>query len=109
VIARIPPGVADGDRLRIPSKGNAGLHGGAPGDLYITVRVASHTVFRREGDDLHLVVPIAIHEAALGAKIDIRTVDGQAKLRVPPARNQVNASVCASTERRPRGPGSAAI
>ena len=84
VIARIPPGVADGDRLRIPSKGNAGIHGGAPGDLYITVRVGPHTVFRREGDDLHLVVPIAIHEAALGAKIDIRTVDGQAKLRVPP-------------------------
>jgi molecular chaperone DnaJ len=84
VIARIPPGVADGDRLRIQSKGNAGIHGGVAGDLYITVRVAAHTLFRREGDDLHMVVPIAIHEAALGAKIDIHTVDGQAKLRVPP-------------------------
>jgi molecular chaperone DnaJ len=84
VTARIPPGVADGDRLRIPSKGNAGLNGGAPGDLYITVRVAPHLVFRREGDDLHMVVPIAVHEAALGAKIDIRTLDGQARLRVPP-------------------------
>jgi molecular chaperone DnaJ len=83
-MARIPPGVADGDRLRIPSKGNAGLHGGVAGDLYVTVRVAPHPVFRREGDDLHIVVPIAVHEAALGAKIDIRTLDGQAKLRVPP-------------------------
>jgi MerR family transcriptional regulator/heat shock protein HspR len=55
-----------------------------PGDLYVTVRVAPHVVFRREGDDLHMVVPIAIHEAALGAKIDIHTPDGQAKLRVPP-------------------------
>jgi len=84
VMTRIPPGVADGDRLRIPSKGNAGLHGGAAGDLYVTVRVAPHTLFRREGDDLHMVVPIAIHEAALGAKIDVRTLEGQAKLRVPP-------------------------
>ena len=84
VIARIPPGVADGDRLRIPSKGNAGLHGGAAGDLYVTVRVAAHQVFRRDGDDLHMVVPIAVHEAALGAKIDIRTLEGSARLRVPP-------------------------
>jgi len=84
VMARIPPGVADGDRLRIPSKGNAGMHGGPAGDLYVTVRVVPHTLFRREGDDLHMVVPIAIHEAALGAKIEIRTLDGQAKLRVPP-------------------------
>jgi len=84
VIARIPPGVADGDRMRIPSKGNAGLHGGAAGDLYVTVRVAAHPVFRREGDDLHMVVPIAVHEAALGTKIEIRTLDGSARLRVPP-------------------------
>jgi molecular chaperone DnaJ len=84
VVARIPPGVADGDRLRVPSKGNAGLHGGSPGDLYITVKVAEHAVFRREGDDLHMVVPIAVHEAALGAKIEIRTLDGSARLRVPP-------------------------
>jgi molecular chaperone DnaJ len=84
VIVRIPPGVADGDRLRVPSKGNAGLHSGAPGDLYVTVRVAAHPVFRRDGDDLHMVVPIAVHEAALGAKIEIRTLDGSARLRVPP-------------------------
>jgi molecular chaperone DnaJ len=84
VMVQIPPGVADGDRLRIPSKGNAGLHGGGAGDLYIAVRVARHSVFTREGDDLHMVVPIAVHEAALGAKIEIRTLDGQTRLRVPP-------------------------
>ena len=56
----------------------------AAGDLYVTVRVAAHPVFRREGDDLHMVVSIAVHEAALGAKIEIRTLDGSARLRVPP-------------------------
>jgi molecular chaperone DnaJ len=84
VMARIPPGVGDGDRLRVPLKGNAGLHGGPPGDLYITVKVAAHAVFQREGDDLRMVVPIAVHEAALGAKIDLRTLQGPARLRVPP-------------------------
>lgn len=82
---RIPAGIADGARVRIPGKGNAGGRGGPAGDLYITVRVAGHPVFRREGDDLHMVVPIAVHEAALGAKIDIPTPDGVARLRVPPA------------------------
>jgi molecular chaperone DnaJ len=81
---RVPAGVADGDRVRVPGKGNAGLYGGPAGDLYITVQVAPHAVFRREGDDLHLVVPIAVHEAALGARIDIPTPDGTARLRVPP-------------------------
>jgi molecular chaperone DnaJ len=81
---RVPAGVADGDRVRVPAKGNAGLQGGPAGDLYITVQVAPHAVFRREGDDLHLVMPIAIHEAALGARIDIPTPDGTARLRVPP-------------------------
>ena len=84
VPVRIPPGVADGDRVRVPGKGNAGVRGGAPGDLYLSVHVAPHPVFRREGDDLHLVVPIAIHEAALGARIDVPAPDGAARLRVPP-------------------------
>jgi molecular chaperone DnaJ len=81
---RVPAGIADGERVRVPGKGNAGLRGGTAGDLYITVHVAPHPVFRREGDDLHLVVPIAIHEAALGARVDIPTPDGTARLRVPP-------------------------
>ncbi|MGH9349288.1 MAG: DnaJ C-terminal domain-containing protein, partial [Vicinamibacterales bacterium] len=84
VMVRIPAGVADGERMRIAGKGNAGLRGGPAGDLYITVQVTPHELFRREGDDVHMVVPIAIHEAALGARVDILTPDGPAKLRVPP-------------------------
>jgi molecular chaperone DnaJ len=80
----VPAGLADGARIRIPGKGHAGRGLGEHGDLYITVRVEPHPVFRREGDDLHLIVPVAIHEAALGAKIDVPSVDGPARLRVPP-------------------------
>ena len=81
---RIPPGVGDGDRIRVQGKGNAGLRGGHPGDLYIDVHVAPHPLFRRDGDDLHVILPIAIHEAALGARIDVPAPDGVARLRVPP-------------------------
>ena len=84
VTARVPAGVADGDRLRVPGKGHAGLRGGQPGDLYVTVKVGPHPVFKREGDDLHMVVPVAVHEAALGARIPVRTIEGEARLRVPP-------------------------
>jgi len=84
VTVRMPPGIVDGDRVRVAGKGNAGVRGGAPGDLYILVRVAAHETLRREGDDLHLVLPIAIHEAALGARIEIPTPEGTARLRVPP-------------------------
>jgi molecular chaperone DnaJ len=84
VNVRIPAGIAGGDRIRVPGKGNAGLRGGQPGDLFITVHVAPHPTFRRDGDDLHAVVPIAIHEAALGARIELHAPDGPAKLRVPP-------------------------
>jgi molecular chaperone DnaJ len=84
VAVLIPPGIADGDRVRVPGKGNAGLRGGQPGDFYLAVHVAPHPALRREGDDLHVVVPIAIHEAALGARIDVAAPDGPARLRVPP-------------------------
>jgi molecular chaperone DnaJ len=80
----IPPGVADGERIRVPGWGNGGVRGGQSGDLHLTVHVEAHTLFRRDGDDLHMVVPIAVHEAALGARIDIPTPDGRARLRVPP-------------------------
>jgi molecular chaperone DnaJ len=80
----VPPGVADGDRIRAAGFGHAGRNGGPDGDLFITVCVAPHPLFRREGDDLHLTVPIAIHEAALGAKIPVPTLDGHARLRLPP-------------------------
>jgi molecular chaperone DnaJ len=80
----IPAGISDGERVRVPGMGNAGLRGGPAGDVYITVHVTPHSLYRREGDDLHMSVPIAIHEAALGAKIDIPTPDGGVRLRVPP-------------------------
>jgi molecular chaperone DnaJ len=81
---KIPPAVADGARVRIAAKGHAGVRGGAPGDLLIDVAVAPHPLYRREGDELHMTLPIAIHEAALGAKIDIETPEGSVRLRVPP-------------------------
>ena len=80
----IPAGIADGERIRVQGKGNAGVRGGPPGDLYITLQVAPHPSFRREGDDLHTVVPLAIHEAALGGRVELETPHGLARLRVPP-------------------------
>jgi molecular chaperone DnaJ len=81
---RIPAGVANGARVRVPGKGHAGVRGGGPGDLYVEVEVRGDTLFERVGDDLHLVVAVGIHEAALGARIEIPTPDGPARMRVPP-------------------------
>ena len=81
---RMPPGLADEARIRVPGKGHVGRHGGENGDLFITARVQPHPLFERDGDDLRLTVPIAIHEAALGAKIEVPSIDGPARLRVPP-------------------------
>lgn len=84
LVIHVPAGLADGARIRIAGKGHAGRNGAPAGDLYITVHVQPHPVFRREGDDLHLTVPVAIHEAALGAKIEVPSLEGPARLRVPP-------------------------
>jgi molecular chaperone DnaJ len=84
IAVRIPAGVADGARVRVPSKGHRGPQRGPAGDLYIAVQVLPHPLLRREDDDLHIVMPVAIHEAALGARIDVPGVDGPIKLRVPP-------------------------
>jgi molecular chaperone DnaJ len=81
---RIKPGTRDGQRIRIPAKGNAGQHGGQPGDLYVIIRTESHPIFRREGDDIRIIVPVTATEAALGAKIEVPTIDGRALLKVPP-------------------------
>ena len=81
---RIKPGTRDGQRIRVPSKGNAGAHGGAPGDLYAIIRTGEHPIFRRDGDDIYLTVPVSATEAALGAKIEVPTVDGRALLKIPP-------------------------
>ena len=84
VAVDVPAGVADGDHLRIPGKGHAGRNGGRSGDLYVTVHVEPHRVFRREGEHLHLQVPLAVHEAVLGARVDVPTLDAPVKLRIPP-------------------------
>ena len=81
---RVPAGIGDGEQLRLGRKGNAGVRGGEPGDLYVTVHVTPHLLYRRQGDDLFITVPIAIHEAALGARVDVPTPDGGARVRVPP-------------------------
>jgi molecular chaperone DnaJ len=81
---RIKAGTRDGQRIRIPGKGNAGPHGGPQGDLYVIIRTGEHPVFRREGDDIYLTVPVSATEAALGAKIEVPTFDGRALLKIPP-------------------------
>ena len=81
---RVKAGTRDGQRIRIAGKGNAGPHGGAAGDLYIIIRIGEHPVFRRDGDDISVTVPVAAWEAALGTKIEVPTIDGRSQLRVPP-------------------------
>ncbi len=83
VEVRIPPGAASGSRLRVGGKGNSGTMGAPAGDLYITVRVEDHPLFSREGDDIHIRVPVSVSEAGLGARIEVPTVDGRALLKIP--------------------------
>ena len=80
---RIKAGTRDGQRIRIAGKGNAGANGGPAGDLYIIIKIDAHPVFRREGDDIYVTVPVSAPEAALGAKIEVPTIDGRSQLRVP--------------------------
>jgi molecular chaperone DnaJ len=81
---RIKPGTRDGQRIRLQGKGNSGIRGGAPGDLYVIVRTGTHPVFSRTGDDIHITVPVTIAEASLGAKVDVPTIEGRAQLKIPP-------------------------
>lgn len=81
---RIKAGTRDGQRIRLAGKGNAGTHGGQAGDLYVIIRAGDHPVFRREADDIYVNVPVTATEAALGAKIEVPTIDGRALLKVPP-------------------------
>ena len=84
VKVRIPAGVTDGRRIRLRGKGGAGVAGGPPGDLYVIVRAGEHPLFGREGDDLTLTVPVSFTEAALGARLDVPTFEGeQVTLRLP--------------------------
>jgi molecular chaperone DnaJ len=80
----VPAGVETGSRIAVPGHGHAGALGGPAGDLYATVEVADHPYFRRVGRDLVVHLPVAIHEAALGARVDVPALDGAARVRIPP-------------------------
>jgi molecular chaperone DnaJ len=80
---RIPPGVEDGQRIRLPGQGEAGLRGAPSGDLYVTVHVRPDKVFARDGDDLTVTVPVSFAELALGTTLSVPTLDGKVGVRVP--------------------------
>src|ERR1700723_3394 len=81
---RIKAGTRDGQRIRIAGKGNAGLRGGVAGALYVITRIDEHPLFRRDGDDIQITVPVSVVEAALGSKIEVPTIDGRSMLKIPP-------------------------
>jgi molecular chaperone DnaJ len=84
---RIPAGVANGGRVRVPGKGNSGTMGAPAGDLYLRVVVKPHDFFERRGNDLYTEVPVTVAEATLGAKIEVPTIDGRSLVRIPPGTN----------------------
>ena len=81
---KIPSGVDEGDRIRLSGEGEAGVNGGPSGDLYVVIHIRPHEVFTREGSDLHCEMPVSFTRAALGGEIEIPTLDGYAKIKVPP-------------------------
>ena len=107
---KIPAGVDQDDRIRLTGEGEAGVNGGPPGDLYVVVNLKPHAVFQREGADLHCEMPISFATAALGGEIEIPTLDGHAKIKIPPEtqtgqvfrlRNKGIRPVRGSVQRRP--------
>ena len=80
---RIPAGLKNGSRIRVPGKGDGAAFGGPPGDLFLVVRVQPHPFFSRKGDDVLCSVPVTIEEAVLGAEIEVPTVEGKARLKIP--------------------------
>ena len=87
---RIPAGVANGARVRVPGKGNSGTMGAPAGDLYLRVVVRWHEFFERRGNDLYTKIPVTVSEATLGAKIEVPTIDGRSIVRIPPGTNSGN-------------------
>jgi molecular chaperone DnaJ len=83
LVIKIPPGVDTGSQMRLSGEGEAGLNGGGPGNLYVTINVEVHQYFRREGDDLVYDLPINFAQAALGDEVEIPTLDGQTSLKIP--------------------------
>jgi curved DNA-binding protein len=82
--ARIPRGATDGQRLRLRGKGGPGMNGGPPGDLYLDIALQPHPLYRVSGHDLEIEVPLAPWEAALGAQVEIPTLEGRVTMKVPP-------------------------
>lgn len=80
---KIPAGVDEGDRIRLSGEGEAGVNGGPPGDLYVVVHLKPHMIFQREGGNLHCEMPISFTTAALGGEIEVPTLEGHAKMKVP--------------------------
>lgn len=80
---KIPKGIDNGMRLRVSGEGEIGRNNGTAGDLFVQVQVKEHKIFRREGDDLHLTIPISYTQATLGDEIEVPTIDGKAKLKIP--------------------------
>ncbi|MBF6296351.1 molecular chaperone DnaJ [Nocardia amamiensis] len=84
ITVRIPPGVGDGQRIRLAGQGEAGLRGAPSGDLYVTVHVSQDKVFGRSGDDLTLVLPVSYSELVLGTTVSVPTLEGRVGVKVPP-------------------------
>lgn len=84
ITVKIPAGVDTGTRIRVEGEGEPGIRGGPPGDLYLYINVKPHPIFRREGNDLICEVPISFPQAALGCEIDVPTLEGKVKLKIPP-------------------------
>jgi molecular chaperone DnaJ len=80
---KIPPGIDDGMRIRSAGNGEPGTNGGPPGDLYVEIQVAEHSVFQREGDDLHCEVPVSFATATLGGEVEVPTLGGRASVQIP--------------------------
>jgi len=80
---KIPAGVDEGDRIRLTGEGEAGASGGPPGDLYVVIQIKPHAVFQRDQNDLHCEMPVSFATAALGGEIEIPTLEGSAKIKVP--------------------------
>lgn len=84
ITVKIPAGVDNGSKIRIKGKGHPGQRGGRPGDLYLNIRVKPHRIFWREGADIYVEVPISVYEAILGGKVEVPTIDGSARMTIPP-------------------------
>jgi molecular chaperone DnaJ len=81
---RIPAGVDTGSRVRLAGKGEPGINGGSPGDLYIITKVRPHPFFERKGDNIYTEIPVTIGEAVFGARIEVPTIDGKSLMKIPP-------------------------